>query len=113
MDCITFNKDIIAYLNGELEDAELNDFLHHLEKCKSCAEELEINYIVKEGVEILDRKNSSYNLSLAFKTNTEKSCEYIKHKKHMIRLSYVVQTITFWAVLASAFVFLRIMYIGI
>ena len=60
MDCITFNKDIIAYLDGELGDEELNDFLHHLKTCEACAEELEINYIVREGVKLLNRKNSSY-----------------------------------------------------
>ena len=71
MDCITFNKDIVAYLDGELDDTELNDFLMHLETCKSCAEELEINYIVREGVKILDRKNSSYDLLSAFKNNRD------------------------------------------
>ncbi len=112
MDCITFNKDIVAYLDGELEDAELNDFLKHLEECRSCAEELEINYIVREGVKILDRKNSSYDLSTAFKTNKLKNERYIKFKKLMIRAAYVIQTMAFWAVSAAAFVFFRIMYIG-
>ena len=112
MDCITFNKDIVAYLDGELDDTELNDFLMHLETCKSCAEELEINYIVREGVKILDRKNLSYDLLSAFKNNKLKNVSYIKFKKIMIRSVYVVQTAVFWTVLASIIVFLRIMYIN-
>lgn len=113
MDCITFNKDIIAYLDGELSDEELNDFLHHLEGCRSCAEELEINYIVREGVKLLDRKNSSYDLSSAFRQNTKENTNYIKNKKILIRAAYAVGTVAFWALLASVFIFFRIMYVGV
>lgn len=113
MDCITFNKDIIAYLDGELGDEELNDFLHHLKTCEACAEELEINYIVREGVKLLDRKNSSYDLSSAFRQNTREDTVYIKRKKILIRAAYAVGTVAFWALLASMCIFFRIMYVGV
>ena len=50
MDCITFNKEIDAFLNDRLDDEQLNAFLNHLKTCDSCCEELEINYIVHEAV---------------------------------------------------------------
>ncbi len=107
MDCITFIKDIDDYLDGRMEDEELNDFLNHLETCKSCAEELEINFIVREGVRILDRKNVSYDLSSAFGKNLRENSDHIRFRKIYMRLAYCMTSIAFWALLASVFVYFR------
>ena len=50
MDCLTFRKNINAYIGKSLPDDELNAFLQHLSSCEKCREELEINYIVSEGI---------------------------------------------------------------
>ena len=46
MDCITFNKEIDAFLNDRLDAEQLNAFLNHLKPCDSYCEEMELNYIV-------------------------------------------------------------------
>lgn len=112
MDCITFNKMIGPYLREELSDEDLNEFLQHLAACPQCNEELEINYIVGEGMERLDRDRSDYNLSDAYRTSKEESRRYLQGRKHLIRFSYVVDTVSFWALLMAAFVFLRILFTG-
>ncbi len=108
MDCITFRKDIDDYLSNNLDDAELNDFLHHLESCKDCAEELEINFIVREGVKIFEQNNVSYNISRAFKDNISYNQSHIKFVKLYKRLAYCISSVALWALLASVFVFFRV-----
>ena len=112
MDCIEFNGKINAYLKDELTDEELNEFLLHLRSCPKCNEELEINYIVNEGVRRLDREKADYNLSAAYTESTEASRHYLKVRKSMIRLSYIIGTLTFWSMLMVIFVYLRILIIG-
>ena len=112
MDCIEFNGKINAYLKDELTDEELNEFLLHLRSCPKCNEELEINYIVNEGVERLDRNKEDYNLSAAYEKAKEDSRRYIAGRKGMIRLSYIVGTVMFWMMVVTTFVFLRITILG-
>ncbi|MBQ2040925.1 MAG: zf-HC2 domain-containing protein [Lachnospiraceae bacterium] len=112
MDCIEFNGKINAYLKDELTDEELNEFLLHLRSCPKCNEELEINYIVSEGIERLDRKKADYNLSAAYEKAKDDSRRYIAGRKSMIRLSYVVGTVMFWMLGITVFVFFRILILG-
>ena len=112
MDCIEFNKMIGPYLKGELSDEELNDFLHHLDHCAQCDEELEINYIVSEGMERLDRDKADYDLSRAYSESKQGSRHYMQLRKSLIRVSYVADTITLWALAMTVFVFIRLMMTG-
>ena len=107
MDCLTFRKNINAYFAKTLSDDELNEFLHHLSECETCREELEINFIVREGVRILDRKNVSYDLSSAFGKNLRENSDHIRFRKIYMRLAYCMTSIAFWALLASVFVYFR------
>lgn len=108
MDCITFNKDISGYLNGELDDGELNEFLCHLRECKACANDLEINFIVSEGLKILDRENPNYDLLEMYRDNIRRNNERVMARKLIMRFSYVVLTLSFWSVIASAIVFVAV-----
>lgn len=108
MDCITFGKQIKNYLAGELDDETLRDFLLHFKSCKACSEELEINYIAEEGVKILDDERAKLDLSEAFKNNTRKNLLRLRFRKKMLSATFVADTLLFWALLASIFVYVRI-----
>ena len=112
MDCIEFNKMIGPYLKDELTDAELNEFLHHLDACPQCSEELEINYIVGEGMERLDKECKDYNLAEAYRSSREESHRYVNTRKKQIRLAYIADTVLFWTLAMTIFVFLRVMLKG-
>lgn len=112
MDCITFQKDIKRYLNGELNDQELSDFLQHFSSCSLCAEELEINYIAEEGVKILDTEGTDYDLSSAFKKDILCNFSRLKLRKNLIRASFIADTLLIWAVAVAIFVYMRVMVTG-
>lgn len=107
MDCMTFQKLIPAYINEQLDDSTLNEFLIHLRNCPHCSEELEIHYIVMKGVDILDSDIDDYNLSAKFTGAVRESTDYLKKKKRLVRLEYVIDSIALWSILASLILFIN------
>ena len=110
MDCLTFRKLISSYMKKELPDEELNDFLCHMKSCKECREELEINYIVEEGVRILDEEKGDYNILAAFQKNVQSGDSYISKRKRFLSFIYCLDTVVFWAVVFSAVIALRMIF---
>ncbi len=110
MDCMTFRKLINSYLQDELDDATLNDFIRHMETCEACREELEINFIVERGVQILDQEKGDYNILQAFQKTVSERKTYILNRKNFLRFRYCLETCVFWAVVFSLFIFLRMVF---
>ena len=57
MNCKETEKLIPLFLDDELEDEELREFMEHIEKCEECKEELTIQFLVLEGVARLETGN--------------------------------------------------------
>lgn len=112
MDCITFQKLIPSYIDGELTDETLNEFLIHLKSCSHCTDELEIHYIVMKGVDILDAADSNYNLSAAYRTEVKNSNEYIRKRKKKLRFLYMLDTVLFWSIFVCMLLFFRVCFGG-
>lgn len=108
MDCITFGKQIKNYLAGQLDDETLNEFLLHFRTCRSCAEDLEINYIAEEGLKILDDERVKLDLSEAFRNDTQLNLRKLKIRNRLLRAAFVADTLLIWVVLASIVVYMRI-----
>ena len=89
---------------------ELNDFLIHLRSCPECRDELEINFIVIEGINILDEERSDYDLSKAYNRSIQASERYIGFKKSLLTLRYIVDTLLFWTVLTIGYFYLFTIY---
>jgi hypothetical protein len=51
MNCEEATRCIKPFIEGKIEKDELAGFLQHVEGCKDCYEELDIMYIVSEGLE--------------------------------------------------------------
>jgi hypothetical protein len=58
MNCKEFEKMIPAFLNRELDFITLKQFQEHREKCRACREELEIQFLVAEGIQHLEEGDS-------------------------------------------------------
>ncbi len=55
MNCSVAQSNFISFIAGGLDGEDLEAFLDHLDQCPQCREELEINYSMYRGLEILDR----------------------------------------------------------
>lgn len=62
MTCMEAEKMVIPYINDELNPTDLENFLDHVEHCENCREELEIHYLVDEGLKKLDEVDSTYDI---------------------------------------------------
>jgi len=102
---MSFRKLIPEYINKELDDRTLNEFLNHLKSCDACKDELEIHYIVMKGVDILDNRDGEYNLSAAFLESVRRSNRYLKKRKRFLKLTYVLDSVLFWAILLTVILF--------
>ena len=58
MDCKEFEKEIPAFIAGNLSIKELKQFLSHMEKCAECKEELSIQILVTESMIRLEDGNA-------------------------------------------------------
>jgi len=62
MTCMEAEKMVIPYINDELSPTDMENFLDHIEHCENCREELEIHYLVDEGLKKLDEAEGTYDI---------------------------------------------------
>lgn len=54
MNCKEAQRQLVAYINGEMEEREEADFVRHVRRCPECYEELEVYSTVFAGIRQLD-----------------------------------------------------------
>ena len=108
MECRDFQKTVGPYLSENIDDSELNDFLNHVDQCESCREELELEYIINKGPEIIDSAESNYDITANFRNRLEDENHYIRFRKKFLILRYIMDTLSFWAVLVSVIKVIKI-----
>ena len=54
MTCKEAESLVMPYIRHEIDIQEMEDFLEHIDGCENCREELEIYYMVEEGIRQLD-----------------------------------------------------------
>lgn len=62
MTCKNFSSMVPGFLDDALDNDSLRRFLNHYDECKSCREELEIQYLVKR---VFDEKSAGEELNLS------------------------------------------------
>lgn len=100
MDCKEVQKNISAFLDGELQGKNAEKFLNHIEACEECREELSIQYLVKEGTARLEG-GGSFDLSKDLDALIELSYRNIKKQR---RAALIVYSLEFIAMLAVIFI---------
>ena len=61
MTCKDADRMIPLFLDDELDNQGLSDFLNHIDNCPDCKEELTIQFLVKVGMQRLEDGNN-FNL---------------------------------------------------
>lgn len=83
MDCKEAEKTIPLFLQDDLGESRLEEFVEHIDGCSECKEELTIQFLVVEGMERLER-GSNFNLQKALYTKLETA-------RHRIRVHRMLQ----------------------
>ena len=71
MNCKQVQRQLVSYINGELEEKEEEEFVKHIRHCPECYEELEVYAMVFAGIRQLDGAEETVN----YRTLVEDSLE--------------------------------------
>lgn len=91
MNCLEAQGMMLAFVKNELEDDETEAFLSHVDHCRECYEELQINYSVYEGIKMLDNdKLDSFNIQHAFEVYMQQTRERLLRSHRRKRIILIV-----------------------
>jgi hypothetical protein len=87
MNCIESQKLIQEFLDDDLDNRDLADFLGHVDSCPECKEELTIQFLVKVGMQRLEDGNT-FNLSKELDHLLLESRKKLTARRYLVFLSF-------------------------
>lgn len=103
MDCMKAQKLIKPYLDKQLSDRELREFLDHVESCRECHDELEIYFSIYESLgDTVD--DGDYNFAKKLDMRIAASRAYLRRRKtyRIFRLTAILAAELFFFYTASS-----------
>lgn len=91
--CREAEKMVMPYIDEELGEEALDEFLEHIEGCESCREELEIYYTVSIGLRQLDSGTGVYDITGALEESMELAWLKVRAARLRRVVSYAVGTL--------------------
>ena len=91
--CKEAEKMVMPYIDGQLDEEELEVFLNHIRTCSSCREELEIYYTVSIGLKQLDSGTGAYDITGALEESLEVSWLKVRTARLRKVICYAVNTL--------------------
>lgn len=105
MTCKDADKAIARFLDDDLDNRELADFLNHIETCPECKEELTIQFLVKVGMQRLEDGNT-FNLKAELNMLLRDARKKLLGRRYLVLTSYILELLVL--ALAAATVVLAI-----
>lgn len=92
MTCKEFEKMIPDFLERKLDFMTLKRFGRHMEQCGDCCEELEIQFLVTEGMLRLE-EGDSFDLQGELAARLEEARGRVKFHSAFLRIGAVLETV--------------------
>ncbi|MEY8351942.1 zf-HC2 domain-containing protein [Lachnospiraceae bacterium 54-53] len=108
MTCKEVERLVMPYINDELTDEELQEFLEHMESCPNCREELEIYFTVDVGIRQLDSEAGNYNIKGALEAAVEQSRQRLQAIRLIKIARYAVSALSVMALIITVLLQCRI-----
>lgn len=103
LNCKTYEKMIPLYLNNTLPPFELNELLMHIKGCPSCKEELTIQFLVSEGLGMVETSDN-YDLLKELDKRIKASEKLISRHKLKTKIMIGMSLFILLAVIVSIIV---------
>ena len=107
MTCKDFSSMVPGFLDDTLDNDSLRRFLNHYDDCKSCREELEIQYLVKR---VFDEKSAGEELNLSKDLpayiNSER--ELLRKRRRLSMTAAVFETVAIFTAVVTAILYIFI-----
>ncbi|MDO4522366.1 MAG: zf-HC2 domain-containing protein [Eubacteriales bacterium] len=102
MDCKTAQQKIMPYIERQLKPDEMEDFIEHIQTCKTCSEELEVYFTIYYALETLDQDDQgSFNIKEMLERDLKRGKAQIERRNMVTFVSRAFRIVT--AVLAVLF----------
>lgn len=98
----------MPYINHQLDEKELEQFLKHVKDCPACREELEIYYTVSVGLMRLDSGNGVYDITGSLEASMENAWLTVRTARLRKVICYVANTLQVTAVFVMLLMQMRI-----
>jgi len=92
MNCKEADKLIPLFLDDDLDNHELAEFLAHVETCADCKEELTIQFLVNVGMKRLEDGNT-FNLRNELDALLLDANKRLTVRKYLVFSSYLLQAV--------------------
>ena len=83
-------KLIPQFLDDDLDNQNLSDFLDHIDSCPDCKEELTIQFLVRVGMQRLEDGNT-FNLAQELERELADAKRKMHRRKTLVLVSYVLE----------------------
>lgn len=90
MNCKDVDKMIPLFLDDDLDNENLSDFINHIESCPECKEELTIQFLVKEGMQRLESGNT-FNLRMELDNLIRDAKKRLTFRKYLVFSSLILE----------------------
>ena len=108
MTCKEAERLVMPYINGELTEEELKDFLEHTQSCADCMEELEIYFTIEAGIMQLDSETGNYNIKGALDAAMEQSRQRLQAIRLIKIARYAISTVSVMGLIITVLLQCRI-----
>jgi len=113
MKCQEAQKCVMQYINKELLDKQLEDFLEHIKCCQECYEELEIHYTIQFALFQLEHsKEIVADIPNALTEDLLQTSKIIYKKRHRYIYSLIIVFLAQMAVVVTVVAQLQIWHAG-
>lgn len=103
MTCKEFEKIIPDYMQKKLDFMVEKKFVEHMHACPTCNEELNIQFLVEEGLMRLE-DGRAFDLQKQIRELLKESEKKVNTNEKAVKIGRVVESIVMLAVLAVVFV---------
>ncbi len=98
MECKEIRKMIPRFIQDDLENKEIKAFIEHIGQCEECREELDIQYLVSEGIQRLE-KGSTFDLQNELEMKLNKASRRIRARRRVLWFMYGMEALAILAVI--------------
>ena len=90
MDCKEFEKLIPEFIAQRLDFFTMERFSRHMEECPGCSEELEIQFLVAEGMQRLE-EGDAFDLQGELEVQLEEAQRRVRFHTRFMKLGVVLE----------------------
>ena len=90
MNCKDAEKLIPLFLDDDLENRDLAEFLSHIDSCPECKEELTIQFLVRVGMIRLEDGNT-FNLASELDSMLKDARRRLRYRKTLLFTSFILE----------------------